>query len=116
MFRVFSALNTQDLRDESCPLICGPQKREKGRVPAAVQWVKNLTLTPCPGWGRCGGPGLNPRQHSGLKGPALPQRHMYVGSCSSDSALDLGTSICCGWGHKKKKKKKRKEQTIIDRN
>lgn len=61
MFRVFSALNTQDLRDESCPLICGPQKREKGRVPAAVQWVKNLTLTPAPA-------GVEPQAAQWVKG------------------------------------------------
>ena len=30
-----------------------------------------------------------------------------AGSCSSDSAPSLGTSICCGYGSKKQKKKKK---------
>ena len=34
-----------------------------------------------------------------------------AGSCSSDSTLSLGTSICQGCGSKKKKKKKKKKET-----
>ena len=38
-----------------------------------------------------------------------------AGSCSSNSTLSLGTSLCCRWGSKKqnKKKKKKKEKKRI---
>ena len=36
-----------------------------------------------------------------------------AGSCSSDLAPSLGTSICCGCGPKKKKKKKEKSRKLL---
>ena len=88
----------------------------QGIAPIVAQQVKNLTLS-------LQGCGFNPSlaSLSGLRiqccwtvtghtDAARIQCYHGCGiglSCSSDSTLYLGTSICCRCGHKKKKKKKK---------
>ena len=61
-----------------------------GPIPGLTQWIKVSSVAANYGVGhRCG---------SDLA---------VASSCSSDSTLSLGTSICCGGNPKKKKKKKK---------